>query len=84
MPNTLLIALLQRFLNEVHLSSLLHNIDINVVSLMGVYSTETHPFGLVYEYADGLDLRQYLRSEPDAERLKLVLPLSHSRPFLVR
>ena len=40
---------------------------------MGMYSTELHPFGLVYEYMDGLDLRQFLRNEPNAGRLKLVL-----------
>ena len=40
---------------------------------MGVYSTETHPFGLVYEYMDGLDLMQYLGNEPNVGRLELVL-----------
>ena len=44
-----------------------------MVPLVGVYSTGKHPFGLVYEYMDGLDLKQYLRNEPNAERLKLVL-----------
>jgi len=43
-----------------------------VVPLGGVYSTEAHPFGLIYEYADGLDLKQYLRNEPNADRLELV------------
>lgn len=50
--------------------------------LVGVYSTEGHPFGLVYEYMDGLDLRQHLRNEPNARRLKLVpIPIpTHSIP----
>lgn len=41
--------------------------------LVGGYSTETHPFGLVYEHMDNLDLRQYLKNEPNVERVKLVL-----------
>lgn len=40
---------------------------------MGAYSTDAHPFGLVYDYLDGLDLKQYLRNEPNVGRLKLVL-----------
>ena len=46
---------------------------MEIVPIVGVYSTEAHPFGLVYEYMDGLDLRQFLRNEPNAGRLKLVL-----------
>ena len=46
---------------------------MDVVPIVGVYSTEAHPFGLVYEYMDGLDLRQFLRNKPNAGRLKLVL-----------
>jgi len=63
---------LQRFRNEVHIWSLLHHSDVDVVPLVGVLSTETHPFGLVYECMDNLDLRQYLRNEPNSGRLKLV------------
>ncbi|KAF9644639.1 kinase-like protein [Thelephora ganbajun] len=37
-----------------------------------MYSTETHPFGLIYEYMDGLDLGQYLRNEPNVGRLELL------------
>ena len=44
-----------------------------MVPLVGVYSTDAHPFGLVYEYMDGLDLRQYLKNEHDVDKLKLVL-----------
>ena len=44
--------------------------------LLGVYSTETHHFTLVYEYAHGLDLQQYLKGEPSVGRLNLVfIPL---------
>ena len=41
--------------------------------LVGVYSTEKHPFGLVYEYMDNLDLRQHLKNKPNVGRLELVL-----------
>ena len=40
--------------------------------LVGVYSTEARPFGLVYETMDGLDLRQHLRNNPNAGKLNLV------------
>jgi len=53
-----------------------------VVPLVGVYSTEAHPFGLIYEYMDGLDLRQYLRNKHDVDRLNLVLIPTHSFPKL--
>jgi len=46
---------------------------MDVVPLVGVYSTEAHPFGLVYEYLDGRDLKQHLRNVPNAGRLELVL-----------
>ena len=60
---------IQRFRNEVHACSLLPPTD---TLLVGVYSTETHPFGLIYEYMDNLDLKQYLKSEPNVGRLNLV------------
>ena len=70
---------LQRFYNEVHICSLLHHKDVNVVPFVGVFSAETHPFTLIYEHMDGLDLKQYLRNEPNARRLKLVhVPLHAS------
>ncbi|KAF9641890.1 hypothetical protein BDM02DRAFT_3273656 [Thelephora ganbajun] len=64
-----------RFCNEVYACILLSRTD---VSLVGVYSTHTHPFGLIYEYMDNLDLRQYLRNEPYVGRLKLVLITFHT------
>jgi len=67
-----LIVPIQMFHNEVHVWTLLHHGDVEVVSLVGVYSTEAHPFGLVYEYMDGLDLKQYMKNEPNLRRLKLV------------
>ena len=48
--------------------------------LVGVHSTEKRPFGLVYEHMDNLDLRQYLKNEPDVGRLELVLVPSPSSP----
>jgi len=68
----------QRYHNEAHVWSLLHQRDARVVPLMGVYSTEAHPFGLVYECMDGLDLKQYLKKEPNVGRLKLVLIPMHA------
>lgn len=64
--------ILQRFRNEVRIWSLLHRRGVDVVPLVGVYSTEAHPLGLIYEYMECLDLREYLRSGPNVERLKLV------------
>lgn len=81
MLSLLLTAPLQRFRNEVHVCTLLHHEDVDVVPLVGVYSTEAHPFGLVYEYMHGLDLRHYMRNEPSAEKLKLVLSPLHFIPF---
>ena len=74
----ILIVPLQRFRNEAHAWALLHRQGADVVPLVGVYSTEAHPFGLVYEYMDGLDLRQYLRNEHGVDRLNLVLIPIHS------
>ena len=73
-PNGLLTVPSQRFHSEVHVSSLLHRGGVEVVRLLGLYSTEAHPFGLVYEYMGGLDLRQHLRNNPNVGRLNLVLP----------
>ena len=63
----------QRFCNEIHVHSLLHRGDVNVVPLVGVYSTESHPFGLIYEYMEGLDLKQHLRNQPNVGKLELVI-----------
>ena len=63
----------QRFCNEIHVHSLLHCGGVNMVPLMGVYSTEIHPFGLIYEYMEGLDLKHYLRNQLSVGRLELVI-----------
>ncbi|KAF9644623.1 kinase-like protein [Thelephora ganbajun] len=65
-----------RFRNEANTCSFLNHRDVGAVSLVGVYSIEAHPFGLVYEYMDGLDLKQYLRNEPNVERLKLLTDIA--------
>ena len=80
--SVLLTVPLQRFYNEAQVCALLRRRDVETVPLVGVYSTEIHPFGLVYEYMDGLDLRQYLRNKPNAERLKLVPIPMHPVPLL--
>ena len=68
----------QRYYNEVYICNLLHHEGVGVVVLLGLYSTEAHPFGLIYEYMDGLDLKQYLKNEPYVGRLKLVHVSSHA------
>ena len=80
MSRAMLTVPLQRFCNEVRVYDLLRHGDVGAVPLVGVYSTEKHPFGLVYEYMDNLDLRQYLKNEPNAGRLELVLIPSPSPP----
>ena len=70
MLSKLLTVRSKRFYKELYLSNLLSH--RNVVSLVGVWSTEEHPFCVVYEYMSNLDLRQYLRNEPHARKLTLV------------
>ena len=67
----------KRFHKELYISN--HISHRNVVSLIGVWSTEAHPFCLVYEYMANFDLGQYLRGEPGVGRLMLVLT-----PMLLR
>ena len=62
----------QRYYNEVHVCNLLRHRGVGVVAFVGAYNTEAHPFGLIYEYMDGLDLKQYIRDKPYVKRLKLV------------
>lgn len=42
------------------------------VPFIAVYSTPEHPFGLVFEFMEHLDLGNYLRDNPDIPRLGLV------------
>jgi serine/threonine protein kinase len=44
----------------------------NVVPFLGVYSAPGHPFALVYEMMENMDLGQYLAQHPNVSRLKLV------------
>lgn len=46
---------------------------------MGVFSTREHPFCLVYEYMDGLDVGQYLKNAHNTRRMNLVI-LLHIHP----
>jgi len=60
--------------------------DKSFVSFIAIYSTQEHPFGLVFKFMDQLNLRGYLRKNQDIARLELVrfsclicrFPLSHS------
>lgn len=57
---------------------------MDVVPLVGMYSTEAHPFGLVYEYMDSLDLKQHLNNKPNMEWQKLVcVPIHHLSRVLI-
>ena len=51
---------------------------MDIVPLLGIYSTEAYPFGLIYEHMEGLDLKQYLRNEPSIGRLELVFAPLHT------
>ena len=44
----------------------------NIVPFLGVYSTPSHPFALIYEIMDNVDLGQYLARRPTVSKLKLV------------
>ena len=59
------------------MGNLLRYRGVDIVPLVGVYSTETHPLVLVYEYMDNLDLRNYLRNEPNVRKLDLVRIHTH-------
>ena len=61
---------LQRFRNEVFACSRLNG--GNIVPFIGVYSTPEHPLALVFEFMGHLNLREYLRSNVDVGRCKLV------------
>jgi len=68
--------IIARFQNEIRAWTLLHQGGVGVVPLVGIYSTEAHPFGLVYELVDGLDLRQYLKSEPNVGKKNLLIAIA--------
>ncbi|KAF9789884.1 kinase-like domain-containing protein [Thelephora terrestris] len=73
----------ERFCTEVRVCGLLHSTEVNAIPLVGFYSTEAHPFALVYEYMDGLDLKQYLSNEPGARKLKLLTNIAQSLSGMV-
>ena len=70
MVETVLTVYPQRFLKEAWVSSQLSH--PNIVPFLGVYSSPSHPFGLIYAMMDNLDLGRYLTDHPDVSRLKLV------------
>ena len=51
------------------------------VSFIGIYSTQDHPFALVFEFMDRLSLRGYLRDNQDIGRLELVRSIVTSIAF---
>lgn len=65
-------ASVQRHRNEVHVHNQLRDSDVGIVPLVGVYTTNSHPFGLIYKYMGHYDVRQYLKNEPNVDRVKLV------------
>jgi hypothetical protein len=50
----------------------LNDNDKSFASLIAIYSTREHPFGLVFKFMDQLNLRGYLRKNQDIFRLELV------------
>jgi len=78
-------VLFQRYLGEVWVCT--HLSHPNVVQFVGVDPTTKHPFTLLLDTAGHLDLKEYLRRNPNSDRLKLVrcstldsdLPYIHSR-----
>ena len=55
---------------------------MRALQFLGVYSTAEHPMALIYEYMDGLDLKQHLMNDPNAEKLKLVIVPLHALSIL--
>ena len=66
----MLTAYPQRFLKEAWASSQLSH--PNIVPFIGVYSSPSHPFALIYAMMGKLDLGRYLADHPNVSRLKLV------------
>ena len=66
---TVLTAYLQRFFKEAWVSSQLSH--PNIVPFLGVYSTPSHPFALIYAVMDNHDLGLYLAGHLNVSRLRL-------------
>ena len=62
----------QRMYREALMYSRLNGGDENLVPFVAIYSTARHPFGLVFGFMEHLNLRDYLRNNPEIPRLKLV------------
>lgn len=60
----------QRFHHEAFACARLS--DLRVVPFIGVFSTREHPYALVFELMDHLNLRGYLKRNQDVGRLELV------------
>ena len=58
--------------------SRLNDSDKNFVPFIAIYSTPTHPLGLVFKFMERLNLGDYLRNNPDIPRLELVRPCRHT------
>ena len=63
--------------------SYLNDNDRSFVSFIGVYSTQDHPFALVFKFMEHLNLRGYLRDNQDIGRLDLVRFNCHIDHFAV-
>jgi serine/threonine protein kinase len=53
------------------------------VSFIGVYSTQTHPFALVFELMNHFNLGEYIRNNHDVGRVELVCFSSPCQPLIV-
>jgi len=69
-----------RFLKEAWASNQLSH--PNIVPLLGVHSSPSHPFALIYAMMDNLDLGRYLADHPDVSRSKLLLGISRALKYM--
>lgn len=70
---------LQRFYKEALVCSHLNGTkDGNFVPFLGIYSSPIHPFALVFEFMEHLNLGEYLRSNQETRRVEVVSFRSHT------
>ncbi|KAF9793044.1 kinase-like domain-containing protein [Thelephora terrestris] len=70
------------FYKEVWASSKLSH--PNFVPFLGVYSTPTHPFALIYEMMVNVDISRHLAQHPGISRLKLLIEISRALEHMHR
>ncbi|KAF9646932.1 kinase-like protein [Thelephora ganbajun] len=71
-----------RLCKEASTCGRLNNSNNNLVSFIGVYSTCEHPFALVFEFMDHLNLGEYLRNNREIWRMKLLLEIARGLSYI--